>query len=124
MRTSTSPRTCDALWGMSRLRPVAGRLAPLVLLPTLLLGCASKRPVLYPNPHLEEVGTEVAEIDIDECMSFAETEVGRESAGGKVARDTAVGGGSGAAIGAALGAGWVASKKAGERAVEEEGETS
>ena len=30
----------------------------------------------------------------------------------------------GAAIGAALGAGWVASKKAGERAVEEEGESS
>jgi predicted small lipoprotein YifL len=90
-------RTCDALWPVRRL------LAALLALPALT-GCGAKQPVLYPDAHYEAVGSEVAEIDVEECMRLAEEQVGREKAGGKVARDTAAGGGSGAAIGAAGGA--------------------
>jgi predicted small lipoprotein YifL len=90
-------QTCDALCSVPRL------LAALALV-AALAGCAAKRPVLYPNAHYEAVGNEVAEVDIEECMVLAEQHVGREAAGTKVASDTAVGGGSGAAIGAAGGA--------------------
>ena len=34
------------------------------------LGCA-KRPVLYPNDHLESVGKEASQHDIDVCMALA-----------------------------------------------------
>ena len=33
--------------------------------------CAIKRPVLYPNYHLQNVGKTVAQEDIDECMRLA-----------------------------------------------------
>ena len=71
---------------------------------TAMTGCASKKPVLYPNAHYDSVGREVAAIDVAECMELAEADVGREAAGGKIAKDTGAGGGSGAAIGAAGGA--------------------
>jgi hypothetical protein len=86
-------------------------------------GCASTRPVLYPNEHFKTVGAEVAEQDIASCMELAES-AGADSNGsdaGQAATATAgsaavgaasgaVGGaivgaaGSGAAIGAASGA--------------------
>lgn len=90
-------RNCDPLCVVRRCLAAALAL-------TTLGGCASRKPVLYPNAHYDAVGREVAEIDIEECMLLAQQQVGRESAGGKVARDTTVGGGSGAAIGAAGGA--------------------
>jgi outer membrane lipoprotein SlyB len=69
-----------------------------------LVACSTKRPVLYPNAHYQRVGTEVAELDVEECMEVAEEQVGLESAGEKVAKDAAIGGGSGAAVGGAAGA--------------------
>ncbi|WFS63034.1 hypothetical protein LF599_02425 [Pseudodesulfovibrio thermohalotolerans] len=71
-----------------------------VLAGLLLAGCGPKRPVLYPNAHLDEVGMQVAQADIDDCIMKAE-------AAGANASDTgaAVGNvGKSAAIGAAAGA--------------------
>jgi outer membrane lipoprotein SlyB len=61
--------------------------------------CGPKRPALYPNATLEQVGKETAERDIDECLRLAEAHVG-SGKGGQVARE----GVRGAAIGAAAGA--------------------
>lgn len=69
----------------------------------LVLGCA-KRPVLYPNEHLNNVGKEASQQDIDECIALAEAadldsnqalEAGKQTAGG-----AAVGGVTGAVGGA------------------------
>ena len=72
-----------------------------------LAGCASKRPVLYPNDKLKQVGNEQAQADIDECMRLATEYGAKEDAGGKIAKDTtasaAVGAAAGAAIAAVLG---------------------
>lgn len=72
-----------------------------------LLACSQKRPVLYPNYHLEHVGNEVAQADIDECMRLAAEHGATSSSSGKVAKGTtkgaAVGGAGGAAAGAVLG---------------------
>ena len=44
----------------------------LILSFLILSGCgASKSPVLYPNHHLNTVGREVAQADIDDCMQQA-----------------------------------------------------
>jgi outer membrane lipoprotein SlyB len=66
--------------------------------------CALKRPVLYPNYHLQVVGKEVAQGDIDECMRLAAEHGADSSAGGEVAKKTASGAAIGAATGAAVGA--------------------
>lgn len=70
-----------------------------------IAGCAPRRPVLYPNTHLEDVGAVAAERDIAECRQLA---AARASSGrsGDVARSTVVGGGTGAAAGAVGGAIW------------------
>lgn len=66
--------------------------------------CASKRPVLYPNERLREVGRVAAERDIDECINLA-AEAGLESRPGrKVVGHTAGGAAAGAAVGAAVSA--------------------
>ena len=68
-------------------------------------GCSSspKRPVLYPNQHLNRVGGPVSQQDIDACMRLARSsgvhvtkdgEVGRKAAGG-----AAIGGASTGAYG-------------------------
>lgn len=65
-------------------------------------GCASTRPVLYPNQHYNTVGSKAAESDIERCMDLAEA-AGADSGGsdaGEAATDTV----GGAAIGAASGA--------------------
>jgi outer membrane lipoprotein SlyB len=71
-------------------------------------GCASRRPVLYPNEQLQRVGTAAAERDIDDCMrraeAFTSTSTDKSQAAKDVAGTTAVGGASGAAIGAVGGA--------------------
>ena len=66
-----------------------------------LFACTKKRPVLYPNFHLQHVGNEQAQADIDECIRFAEDHDVKSSAEEKVARETA----KGAAVGGAVGAG-------------------
>lgn len=72
----------------------------------LLAACSTAHPVLYPNAHLQSVGKEVAELDIEACRQAAES-AGAEAGGGKVGRvatNTAVGAGVGAASGAVGGA--------------------
>jgi len=70
----------------------------------LLVACSQKRPVLYPNYHLQEVGNETAQTEIDECISLAKEYGTSSSSSGKVAKSTAGGGAVGAAGGAATGA--------------------
>ena len=70
----------------------------------LLAGCAAKQPVLYPNDHYQRVGAAAAEGDVEACMSLAEAHGTTSDQSGKVATNTAVGGGVGAAGGAAVGA--------------------
>jgi len=70
----------------------------------MLAGCSGARPVLYPNAHMQSVGKEAAEQDIEACKQFAESAGVEESSGGgkagRVATGTAVGAGAGAASGA------------------------
>ena len=68
------------------------------------LACAAQRPVLYPNARLEEVGTEAAQRDIDDCLQKAAAVGYAAKPGGTVAGSTAVGAAAGAAVGAAVGA--------------------
>lgn len=78
----------------------------LALALALAVGCASPRPVLYPNAKYESVGREVAEVDIEECIAIAE-DAGASSEGeraGEIAKDTAENAGAGAAAGAVGGA--------------------
>jgi len=53
----------------------------LVLAAMVLWGCADKRPVLYPNAHLKQVGEEAARRDVDDCMRYAQ-ESGAEGSKG------------------------------------------
>ncbi|MGD9033479.1 MAG: cell envelope biogenesis protein OmpA [Desulfobacteraceae bacterium] len=69
-----------------------------------LFACAKKRPVLYPNYHLQNVGNEQAQADIDECIRFAEDQGVTSSAEEKVAKETAKGAAVGGAVGAGVGA--------------------
>jgi len=75
----------------------------LALIITLALeGCASTRPVLYPNQHFNTVGSKAADSDIESCMNLAEA-AGADSGdsdAGRAATNTV----GGAAIGAASGA--------------------
>ncbi len=68
-------------------------------------GCATRRPVLYPNPKLNEVGHAVARRDIEECKHVADGLV-QSRATGDTAKRTVTGGAVGAAAGAAGGAIW------------------
>jgi hypothetical protein len=78
-------------------------LAAGVLVGGALLGCATPRPVLYPNDQLRQSGREQAERDVDECLALAQEDVGRGSnrKGERVAARTATGAATGAAVGAA-----------------------
>ena len=71
----------------------------------MLAGCSGARPVLYPNAHMQSVGKEVAEQDIEDCKRLAESAGAKEGSGkaGRVATGTAVGAGVGAASGAVWG---------------------
>jgi len=66
----------------------------------ILAGCATQRPVLYPNSKLKRVGNEVAQQDIDDCIRLAEQYGVSSGRGEKVVR----GGGGGAAVGGTTGA--------------------
>ena len=67
-------------------------------------GCATQKPVLYPNAQLERAGKSAATRDIDDCMQKAEAYVESESRAGRAAGDAAVGATTGAIIGGAAGA--------------------
>ena len=65
-----------------------------------LAGCASQRPVLYPNVHYKRVGDATAQRDIDECVRLAEQAGAGHGGGERAVRE----GGTGAAVGAVTGA--------------------
>ena len=68
------------------------------------LGCATKRPVLYPNAHLQEVGAEGAQSDVARCLRLAEEYGLGEHPAAETAEEAAKGSARGAAAGAAAGA--------------------
>ncbi len=71
----------------------------------VLSGCATPRPVLYPNEQLRRSGAAQAERAIDGCVELARSHgADPGSVGGDVARRTAEDGAVGAASGAAIGA--------------------
>ena len=72
----------------------------------VLTACSTAQPILYPNAHMQSVGKEVGEKDIEACRQLAESAGAEESTGktGRVATGTVVGGGVGAAAGAVGGA--------------------
>jgi hypothetical protein len=78
----------------------------LLLCVLALCACSSSGPVLYPNEHLERVGQDQAQEDIESCRDVAEAAGADEGSGsgGRVATSTAVGAGTGAASGAVGGA--------------------
>jgi hypothetical protein len=65
-------------------------------------GCASTRPVLYPNEHFKAVGSEAADRDIASCMDLAAS--AGAGSGGSDAGQAAARTAGGAAVGAATGA--------------------
>lgn len=71
-----------------------------------LAACSTAKPVLYPNTHLQSIGREAAEQDIEACRKEAEAAGANEgnSKTEEVAKRTAVGAGIGAASGAVGGA--------------------
>lgn len=72
----------------------------------LVAGCAASKPILYPNAHLQQVGKEVADRDINECREMAKDAgaIASQGKSGQVAGSTAVGGAIGSAAGAVGGA--------------------
>lgn len=73
---------------------------PLVLFTLMVTACGPKRPVLYPNDYLKEVGQAKANQDIDDCLRLA-TEY---KAGGDKTKEIAKDTGKAAVVGAATGA--------------------
>jgi hypothetical protein len=80
----------------------------LVLVTLLMcsLGCSQPKPVLYPNAHLQSVGQEGVDRDIEDCRGIAKAAGSTPGRGksGAVAGSTVMGAGVGAASGAAGGA--------------------
>lgn len=82
-----------------------------ILTYTLLLivmsGCAASRPVLYPNAHLNKVGMEIADADIESCIAMAKAAGAEQDqvseAATKTAEGAVIGGATGGAVGAVLG---------------------
>jgi hypothetical protein len=95
----------DQDWGGRKMMSPSKPLKVCVLFCLLLLfACSAKRPVLYPNYYLREVGDEAAQYDIDSCIHLANEYGASSSSSGKVAKNTAGGAAVGAAGGAATGA--------------------
>lgn len=69
----------------------------------MLAGCATQRPLVYPNDYAKRVGDMQIERDIAECCSLADSYV-KSHPGEDIVKDTVVGGGMGAAVGAVGGA--------------------
>lgn len=78
----------------------------LILFASLALSaCAgAKKPVLYPNAHLNTVGQQQADLDIDACMRAAEASGANSGKNEELAKNTAKAGAVGGATGAVVGA--------------------
>jgi outer membrane lipoprotein SlyB len=70
----------------------------------LFVGCASQRPVFYPNNQFNTAGKTVSKQDVDECMKNAAAYGIKTQPVKKVAGGSAVGAATGAAVGSATGA--------------------
>jgi uncharacterized protein YcfJ len=80
------------------------RSGSLFILFAALAACArAEHPVLYPNAHLQQVGREQAERDIEACRTLASDYV-EGTAAKDIGRGAAIGAAGGAAIGAVAGA--------------------
>jgi outer membrane lipoprotein SlyB len=77
-----------------------------LLISSLLGGCATQRPVLYPNDHLEQGGNEKAQADIDACMRLAKESGAKSNVDERIAKQTAGGAAVGGVSGAVLGSFW------------------
>ncbi len=76
-----------------------------ILITLMFFGCGStKKPVLYPNAHLNYVGQYQADADINYCMQAAEASGANRGQGGEVVTNTAKAGAVGGATGAVVGA--------------------
>ena len=72
---------------------------------SLLTGaCAAKRPMLYPNDYLKQVGQSQAERDIDACIQMANDYKAGADRTTEIAKDTGKAAVVGAATGAVVGA--------------------
>ncbi len=78
----------------------------LTLIATLAItGCAStKKPILYPNSHLNAVGQQQADADINACMRAAEASGANTGKSEELAKSTTKAGAVGGATGAVVGA--------------------
>jgi hypothetical protein len=77
------------------------------LLVAAIAGCASQRPLLSPNAHLNQVGTSMAERDVEDCMArgeVAKSEGKLQNSGENVVANAAGSSVVGAAAGGAGGA--------------------
>jgi len=70
----------------------------------LFVGCASQRPVLYPNNQFNTVGKTVSKQDVDECMKLASSYGIKTQPVKNIAGRSALGAAMGAAVGSATGA--------------------
>ena len=77
----------------------------LALFATLTVtGCAStKKPILYPNNHLNMVGQQQADADINACIRAAEASGANSGKSEELAKKTAKAGAVGGATGAVVG---------------------
>jgi hypothetical protein len=85
---------------------VLARSRGLLIIILLIAGCAAPKLILSPDTHLQLVGKEAANRDIDECCEMAK-DAGATSShgkGGQVADSTAAEGAIGSATGAVGGA--------------------
>jgi hypothetical protein len=76
----------------------------LLVISTIVSGCAAQRPVLYPNETLKTQGSARAEEAVDHCVQLAQTHGMTTNRVGDVVGGTVRGGAAGAASGAAIGA--------------------
>ena len=70
----------------------------------LVTACGSKRPVLYPNEYLKQMGPSAAERDIDACIQMANDYKASGDRTKEIAKDTGKTAVVGAATGAVVGA--------------------
>jgi len=76
------------------------RLLIIMVILSISAGCASKRPVLYPNELYRSTGSEKAQQEIDDCLKRAE----EANAQGRLADEVALKTGKSALVGGATGA--------------------
>lgn len=83
--------------------PAASWLAAVIIV-AAFAGCASQRPVLYPNAKYKQAGDAVARQDVDDCIRLAEQSGAAHGGGERAVRSGATGAAVGGVTGAVAGA--------------------